>query len=359
MEMKASHEVTGQIEERDGKKVVNLPMPASFQGHTFALDMEREGDDHIPSGRFRIEFVLSDSFSSEQRSPSLLEWQEGFCSLSLSDEAALISQVHCTYGRKSIPDQSSEALLRFQCRDGDRKLQRILIIIEEDTTDMALEFAGVLANQLLDILTFRKGVPLEVRRIDIVDDANDTPVRSYIQIPYTIAREIVPDDIEAFAAIPDRLKAVLRMLREATNSSNPFYRCLCLYRIFEGLQKVRTSNNKIAKGTGHNLRRAKIRVEDNELTRSAFPNFVGASLNAFLEHVKDTCRLDIAHFNINELENLLLDPAVVGNVHRVDQVNAVLLLLARQSIQSERKFMLEAGIVPKNLKPQKTSSTSA
>ena len=51
--------------------------------------------------------------------------------------------------------------------------------------------------------------------------------------------------------------------------------------------------------------------------------------------------------NLNEFENLLLDPGIVGNIHHVDQVNAVLLPMARQSIQAEWEFMLksEVGVV--------------
>ena len=43
--------------------------------------------------------------------------------------------------------------------------------------------------------------------------------------------------------------------------------------------------------------------------------------------------------------DLLLDPGIMGNIHRVDQVNAILLPMARQSIQTEWEFMLKSEVV--------------
>ena len=94
VEMRATYEETAVAQERDGAKYFDLKIPASFEGHTFALEMSEPGEIRQPSGRFRIEYVLGNNFSNDQFPRDALEFYEGFSNLVLSDQASKIKQGH-------------------------------------------------------------------------------------------------------------------------------------------------------------------------------------------------------------------------------------------------------------------------
>ncbi|MBW1702912.1 MAG: hypothetical protein JRJ50_12500 [Deltaproteobacteria bacterium] len=340
MEFKGS----AKVHEEKGKKVAKFSIPTSFQGHTFAVDFSINGDEQQISDDYRIEYILGNSFANDQISLKENELHEGFSNLILAGKMKEIEHISCYYAPQNDKTQKRTAKLYFKYRDTTYQLQRIVVEIKEDTVDNALKFSSAFVQQFLDILTYKKGVPLEVRKIEIFDRVSGNPLRNYVQIPYTSIVEVLPQDLEAAPHIPDRIKPLLRIFREAVNSNNVFYRFLCLFRLFEGLQKIRANNNVEAKSKGVPLTRDRIQVPDNELTRHGFPGLISKPFNDFVDYVREKYRLNIAHLNIDDYERLLLDPGMVGNTHSIDQANAVLIELSRQAIQAEWKFMQANGI---------------
>jgi hypothetical protein len=47
-----------QAEEINGRKMARFQVPPAMQGHTFALELNASGRDTVPTGPFRIEYVL-------------------------------------------------------------------------------------------------------------------------------------------------------------------------------------------------------------------------------------------------------------------------------------------------------------
>jgi hypothetical protein len=60
--------------------------------------------------------------------------------------------------------------------------------------------------------------------------------------------------------------------------------------------------------------------------------------------VRAEYRLAVAHSNLNEYFNLVLDPANVRTDHRIDFTNAVLILVVAEMIQDEIDFMARYGL---------------
>jgi RIO-like serine/threonine protein kinase len=58
-------------------------------------------------------------------------------------------------------------------------------------------------------------------------------------------------------------------------------------------------------------------------------------VGAFLEHVEKEYRLGIAHGNLDEYFNVVLDPADVRIDHRIDFTNAVLAPVIAEMIRDE------------------------
>ena len=330
---------TGKVQEEKGRKFVKFSIPSTFQGHTFAVEFSINDKEHPISGEYKIEYVLGNTFANDQLSLSENELHEGFSNLILAGRMKELGHILCHYAPQKNKTQKRTSKLYFKCSETTHQIQRIVVEIKESDIDSALKFSSTFVQQFLDILTYEKGVPLEVRRIEILDGVSGNPLRNYVQIPYSSSAEVFPQDLEAAPHIPDRIKPLLRIFREAVNSSNVFYRFLCLFRLSEGLQKIRTKNNAEAKDKDITLKRDKTHVPDNELTRYAFPECINKPFNDFFDHVREKYRLNIAHLNIDDYERLLLDPGMVGNTHSIDQANAVLIGLTRQAIQAEWKFM--------------------
>jgi len=340
MEFKGS----AKVQEIGGKKVVRFSIPATFQGHTFAIDFSINGAEQELSGKYRIEYILGNSFINEQFDLKKNSFSKGFTNLILAGKLKDIEHISCHYGLRNDKAKKGTANLYLKHEEESRQIQRIIAEIEEDTIDDALKFSSTFVQQFLDVLTYKKGIPLEIKRIEVLDRVSGKPIRNYVQIPYTSSVDVFPQDLESAPLVPDRIKPLLRIFREAVNSNNVFYRFLCLFRLSEGIEKIRSNNNKEAKLKGIPLKRAKTKVADNELTRHAFPNLINKPFSDFINYVREKYRLNIAHLNIDDYEKLLLDPGMVGNVHSIDQANAVLIDLTRQTIQVEWQFMQDNGV---------------
>lgn len=335
---------TGVVEEIDGKKVVRMQIPIYFEGHSFVIEMFQEGESAEESHCYRFEFVLGDSFSNEFRAISADNFVGGFSCLALNKELKSMTHATCHYALKTDKNAAGKAILTFKTNADDGVLQRVVIEVKEPTLEEAFKYAESIINDLLDSFTYTKSVPLEIRRIEIYDNVSNKNIRNYIQLPYKTIRDLTKEDMDFSSHVHERIRPFLRLLREATNSNNTFYRLLCLYRIFESIKVIKTNNNSEARAKGVSLTRDKVRIPENNFTKEAFPQFINVPVEVFIDHVREDLRLNIAHLNLNDFFGVVLDPAYVGHIHKVDQVNALLLLLARLVIKSEIDFMIRSGI---------------
>jgi len=137
----------------------------------------------------------------------------------------------------------------------------------------------------------------------------------------------------------------LRLFREAVNSTNPYYRLLCFFRIGEGLRKtIRFTNNQKAKELESARKRPKQKIPENEFTKRAFSNWIGKPMESYLDHVEHNFRKYIAHLIIDESLNWVPDPGTANHAYETDKVNCMLISIIRQLIVDEWTFMRENGI---------------
>ncbi len=83
---------------------------------------------------------------------------------------------------------------------------------------------------------------------------------------------------------------------------------------------------------------------DNLVMKQYFPTFIGKKVGAFLDHVRDKYRLNIAHANMDEYFKLALDPANVRTDHRIDYTDAALMPIMSEMIRDEIGLMRRLGI---------------
>ncbi len=200
---------SSKVQEEKGKKLVRCSIPAIFQGHTFVVDLSINYKEQPISGEYKIEYVLGNTFANDQFSLSGNDLDDGFSNLVLAGKMKELKHLECHYAPRENKTQRRTAKLYFKCSDASHQIQRIVVEIKESDIDSALKFSNSFVQQFLDILTYKKGIPLEVKRIEILDKVSGNPLQNYVQIPYSLPVEVFPHDLEAAPHIPDRIKPLL------------------------------------------------------------------------------------------------------------------------------------------------------
>jgi hypothetical protein len=333
-----SYERDVKIEEVEGKPIVHLSFPPFMQGHTFAMDLKETSASSEPTGPFRIEYVLGTEFAIHENEAPLCTFEAGYSHLAITPELGRFS-VLLSYSDTKAPELAKEAVLVFQGSDG--VLQRLVVKTDEEKLSKAVQMSNQIVADLLDALSFSKKVPISIRHIDVYAEGKKFN-RRYMTIPYQ-PRPLTTADIKETRNIPAPLRGAVRLFREGLSSNRPSYRLLCLYRVREVVEKVRTKNDREVLARGGRPDRPHRLLPDNELTQFAFPSFVGKKVSAFLDHVRFEYRLAVAHGNLDEYFSLVLDPANVRVDHRLDFTNAALAPVVAEMIQDEIAFMNRSG----------------
>lgn len=234
----------------------------------------------------------------------------------------------------------NEMTLSVQGSNG--MVQKLIVETSELDLSNAVRQTSEVVADFIDTVSFGKRVPILIRHIE-VHILEKKFLRRYITFSYA-PRQLTENDFRKFLAVPPRLKAALRLFREGFSSNKPHYQLLCLYRVWELIQKVRTENNKDILGRGMKPDRPKRLLPANDLTNCYFSTFVGKSTNNFLDHTYSESRNDLAHGNWDTYSKLVLDPGNVHIAHRIDATNAVLMSVLTEMIQDEMDLMARHGL---------------
>ncbi len=328
----------GQVRVQNGEKVIDLHAPVESQGHMFRLDVVSVNGRAPQQGNsYRIVFVLSSGFLLYRSDLRNINHEEGHSNLKLGSTVQGVKSEGATVDyRIGAASSDKQATLLFE-GEGDT-IQKCVVEISEGTVQSAVKIADRLVNQMLDVLSFLKKVPLKVRHVDVFDSDSQDFLCRYTTIPFTAERSVERKDLELMNSVPDRLIPLLRLYREAIGSPSPHHRFLCLYRMGERLKEEQRRNSCIVKKRERPERRG-IHLPDNELTRKRCPKLIGRNLNKFLGFVRDRYRKNIAHLNFDESDRVLLPFGEIGVCHDIDGVNAMLEDLMRDALLAELEFM--------------------
>jgi hypothetical protein len=339
-ELLVSHQDTVKIEEVAGRKIARFAVPPLMQGHTFAVDMsDPASDDSVPTGPFRIEYVLGTEFVIHADELSSFRFEDGYSHLAMTPDLARL-KVTLQYFDTNLPGVRKEVTLTLQ--GSNAIVQRLIVETPEVDLSNAIRHTGQIVADLLDAVSFVKRVPISIRHIE-VHAIGKKYQRRYVTLPYG-PRQLTADNLTAATTVPPRLKATLRLFREGLNASKPHYRLLCFYRVREVVELVRHENDRDLLAHGIKPDRPTRVLPDNELTRCYFPTYLGKKVGAFLDHVRSAYRLAVAHGNLDEYFKLVLDPANVSIDHRIDFTNAVLMSVVAEMIQDEIDLMTRHGL---------------
>jgi len=120
--------------------------------------------------------------------------------------------------------------------DENGALEYIEVEIEAELPSLTFSSTRTAVNELLDSLQRRMWIPLSLMRIDLYLKGESEPLAHQLILPYPGELEIGPlGGIHQYPAF-SYYEAVLR---EGILSTSPYYRLLCAYRLYEGINKLR------------------------------------------------------------------------------------------------------------------------
>ena len=114
--------------------------------------------------------------------------------------------------------------------------------------------------------------------------------------------------------------------------------------VHEALEKLRSSNNRIVRDNGGTPTRTKVVLGKSDVAEKHYPTFVGKPVGDLLDKLRQDLRINIAHMNLTDFDQMVLDPGNVGAAHRVDIANALMEQAIRGLLDSELDFMGRHGL---------------
>jgi hypothetical protein len=158
----------------------------------------------------------------------------------------------------------------------------------------AIFYAAVIP--FVDFLSYRTNTPLHINQLSILDRKN---LRKHAEMiaPFSTTEFILDP-----TGVPGMMYPVYAMYREARNSTSPFYRFFCNYKILEGLfNGFRTELQRRAKNLGVNLPPIQDRVPDLQIMNAEQKVFVGKSIHKlFNDYLTTKFRDGVAHFVLTD-----------------------------------------------------------
>lgn len=180
----------------------------------------------------------------------------------------------------------------------DHQLKRIIAIFESTNRDSAVEYAYNVICHHLSFWSLMYGISIGVWAIVVYDRKHNTAWEATPQRPQP-EKLVIP----AGLAFSEQFIIVLSLYREGRNSSSPYYRFLCFYKILEAFYERREAfraMDELLKANPVVLKRKTKRVTDEMLIFALVPTkqrgtYKGMTLGALFKHFDAYHRAGIAH----------------------------------------------------------------
>ncbi len=126
-------------------------------------------------------------------------------------------------------------------------LTYIEVRVETVLIDDAFRLATTKINELLDCLLGSRNMPIMISQLGLVSNKGDYIIAYKLILPFNTINSFGPlggvHQFPLFAPYD-------ALLREATNSNSPYYRFLCFYRLYEGINLLRKKIKEISAKKG-------------------------------------------------------------------------------------------------------------
>ncbi|CAB3796238.1 hypothetical protein LMG28688_04265 [Paraburkholderia caffeinitolerans] len=181
--------------------------------------------------------------------------------------------------------------------NAENRLAQAEMTFDAASFDAAEEIAWNLISNMLSVWSFRHDTAVDISGYQIRETASQVLRANFgiVGAPKTL-------DINFGGPSTAERRALLAAYREGINATNPFYQFLSLFKVVEGVHKLRTHRRKTQKNKGAGTSEA---VERFPADVSAFPEGLssfaarlsGKRYNAVIDDMRATVRNALAHLN--------------------------------------------------------------
>lgn len=329
------------VKEHEDKKFMELKGPREFEGRRFRLEFVLVGTEPVNKGRFQVKYYLYNPFVVFDDETRILSKSWEATRIKVARELAEKPLKFLYSIDNDPPNKVLE--ISFGISNADL-LERLILVLDEGDLDTVLQVSDQIAGNFLDFISLSLELPIDVRGVETSSIDTGKIVDKMTIIPYLRTGELLEEDVQKAFAMPKVLIPLLRLLREARNSPNPYYQLLCLFRIYEGLKKKIRADNYKKVGSMPQYAKPKRRIPENEFIREYFPNWIGRPFDQFFEWVEHNYRDSIAHLVRKNPTDAVPDPASIGHAILTDRVNCMQISMLRILILDEWEFMQRNGI---------------
>lgn len=277
------------------------------------LLMKLEGDERTDTSRlndkekrqFDILYLLCKSFEF----PNNIEFN---IDNSLGD-----SYISFPEGVKYADVKSSDYTLRLIPKK-NRELSAVEFSCIAHSPEDALEMCYEAVMPVIDHLSYLYNIPIIVREILVTDKKNDSVYRR-VYVPYLNVRMS-----EYQQVLPNEMKPVFSLFREAKNSGSYYYKFLCYFKILEGLYKhVRPMIFREAKRRNKSINTVKEVVPKHKGIGKDHDKFIGTPIGDLYDgYLRQEYRNAIAHFSVDGSA-----PAVMSSFDMLTRITSATTLL--------------------------------
>jgi hypothetical protein len=329
------------VQAYEDERFIELVHARESDGRRYRWEIVVGGTEPVSKGRFKVQYYLYNPFAVFDDAARILEKSWDATRIKVNKDLAAKTLKFSYSADNSFPTKNFEIMFGISNR---QFLETLTLAFDEEDLDAVLQVADQIAGNLLDFLSLCYEVPIDIRAVETVSDETGHPVDRLVIMPYRRTADLLENDVRKAFSTPNVLVPLLRLLREARNSPNPYYQLLCLFRIYEGLKKKIRADNYKKIGNRPQYSKPKRRIPENEFTREYFPKWIGRPYDEFFDWVEHNFRDSVAHLVRKNPKAQAPDPASIRHAVMTDQINCMQISMLRILILDEWEFMKRNGI---------------
>ncbi|HEV2816376.1 MAG TPA: methylamine utilization protein MauJ [Allosphingosinicella sp.] len=221
------------------------------------------------------------------RSPATLDLQGAFGPDDGGSYLTVPGNVH------ELEVAGTYGLMRF-FKNASNELSMVSASINAVNADDAHSAFMVMLSAFIDRVSLTGAVPIFIELIVVRDTTTEVQSMYFVSPPRPT---VIGNGAETLHL---ELAPVYALYREAQNSSSPYYRVLCLFKIMEGLLgSLRTELRKRAKHAGKELVTPKALVPEHADFPKGLRSYVGKPIKDLFDNfLQKQFRDAMAHFNL-------------------------------------------------------------
>ncbi len=301
----------------------------------FPGDNPKAATNHSPkgkSGTYKIAFILA--------RPGILDFHENldFPGLMASGDSLLEFPSGTDFFKFDLMNQQGVTTGFLFLPNEKRRLARAEVFLKASSFEEAETGAHYVVLPYISWLSYRLDVALAINGYEVEETA--TGVKKWVFGAEGKPKQFTLNKIDEQISFTPELRPIFATYREGLNSTNPFYQCLCFYKVAEAVKALRGKRRDEAKAASKDIREPSERIPNtesallisDELSSESFKPYLGKKFTLVLDNYRDLIRNALAHLDPSQ-EVLVAD--YYDDIVSCEKAVPVMKFIAHQMVRNE------------------------